>query len=168
MKESGLYIQYFKNNFFWVFIPVIFFGALGYYFQLKQPVIYKLEGLYEVDSKSEEISRKVVLGDQAVINLRTANLQSDLDIPKEVNFNVFKDGPLGIKMEVSSIDSELLAGQLDKAESYLISKIAVKRVGNLNKVVIYPNLIIGFLIGLGIGGLMGLTASLIKNYCKNF
>lgn len=167
MKESKLFLNFFKENILLLVLPAMFFGVAGYFYQQSKPSTYKIGQLFEANYSILEVPAKVALMDEAVTLIRSSNLQAELGI-KNAKVAVFKPGPLAIKIEAESQDREVLKSNLNKAEGYLVKNFDVKRVGIIDEQEIKPNLFLGGLAGLSAGFLLGFVVALTISYFKKF
>lgn len=167
MRESRLYLNFFKKN----LLVFALFGltslGIGFAYQTRQPVQVELTSLWQMDYDQTNVSERIALTDQAVTLVRSANLKSSISSP-DVKIAVYKPGPLAIEIKTTGQVERVVAEVHRQFADYLISHFPVKQIGQ--EVVAYqqPQLVLGASLGLMVGLGIGLLISLIKTYLEKY
>lgn len=166
MKESSLYLNFFKRNLLWfILFPVIGLSA-AYILLGNVPILYQYSSLYELVYDQSNVQVKISEADEAVTLLRSTNLHSELRVPSAVT--IFKPGPLSINLETSSVDQNLAEKDLQTLSQYLQSHYQVKKIGDNSLSQAYPPLLKYLLLGLAGGFVLAFIFSLAREYFRNF
>lgn len=168
MKESKLFLNFFKKNLLLILLPLVIFSILGFYIQSSKPVVYLQTRVLEADIFKDDVTKKVLLIDQAVSTTRSANVITTLDIPEEVDINLFKSAPLTVNLTASSKDPLHLKEGLDNVSDHLMDKYKLNVVGKDIESSEKANLLYGLFLGTVIGAVCGLIISLIKTYFRAY
>lgn len=166
MKESRLYLNFFKKNLLLLLLPVVLFSILGFYIQSAKSIIYSRTRILETDIFEEDVTKKVTLTDQAVSTTRSANVLSTLQISPNVEITLFKSAPLTVNLTASSRDPLPLKQSLDKVSVFLEEKYKLETLGQDTESINRPNLLYGTFLGAVMGALCGVIISLIKTYFR--
>lgn len=164
MKESQLYLNFFKKNLLLLLIPVVLFSLIGFYIQTTKPVIYTESRVLETNIFEGDVQKKVLLIDQAVSTTRQPNVLAGLNQNSNVEMRLFKSAPLTVAVSATSQDPLVLKEGLDSMSSYLEEKYKLKVVGQDISSTNRPNVFYGILLGSLAGALCGLFISLVKTY----
>lgn len=161
MKESRLYLNFFKENLQLIIIPSLIGAALGVWLFFTEPPTYNAVGTLKVNVSNLIDSSSVA--DQVVANLRAVEGK---DIAaKGRNLSVYKSGPDTI--ELSANGGTQIAEDLDRVIKEAEDNFSVRRLGKISfdennryyiMFLLYP--MIGF------GG--GILLALIRTYIKKF
>lgn len=157
MRESRLYLNFFKSNWLVILVPTLMGFLVGGYFLITTPNEYKIrQALKVINPKGSLVDSSLIAG-QVVSNLR---------VMREVSqFDVYQSGPDIVIYEVSGSNQleEISKGIGDDAEK----NFAVKRLGNSFKSsVSWP--LLSFLFPVLLGFLTGVLISLVKTYFKKY
>lgn len=167
MRESRLYLNFFKKN---LLIFVLFgltgLGA-GFTYQTKQPPGVEFTSLWQMEYDQTNVADRIALTDQAVTLVRSAHLRGEIASPG-AKVTVYKPGPLAIELKAIG-QTEVIARESNyQLAGYLKDHFPIKKIGQ--EVVTYqqPPLILGVILGLAVGLGVGLLVSLIKAYFEKF
>lgn len=166
MKESKAYLLFFQKNLSYFLIGSLLFATLGILVQLQKPTQYNSSMVLEMDSPSETITNKISLVQEAVSLVRSQNIQSSIGVNSKLT--VFNNSPLTITIESSARDKSSTLQDLERIKIFLNAKFSLTQIGMVLTSSIYPNLILGGVIGLGIGNLLVVSVLLVRLYVKHF
>lgn len=168
MRESRLFLNFFKNNFWLILTPTLILGLAGFYYQFSQPRQYQAGELLEMDYSDQNIPERIALTDQAVSLSRSEAIKLSKGISPFTKVEVFKSGPLAIQILVTGADPQRIDADLKKLDSFLDQKFPLKKIGVSTFNSARANFTLGALTGLGGGFLLGTLTSLIKEYFKSY
>lgn len=157
MKESRLYLNFFKSNWLVILVPTLIGILVGGYLLIARPNEYKIrQALKVINPKGSLVDSSLIAG-QVVSNLRVMRGISQ--------FDVYQSGPDIIIYEVSGSNQleEISKGIGEDAEK----NFAVKRLGNIFKSSVALPLL-SFVFPALLGFLTGLLISLVKTYFKKY
>lgn len=165
MKETELYINFLKRNWLFLLIPVIICLTISLYFFALIPSQTKISQTFKMDYNLANIDTILALTDQAVAQLR---LQRFASLFSNSSVAIYKSAPLSISIEAISPSRDISHALLLKETDYLRQNFSVSELTNPEISQIEPNLFKHLISGLIIGGLIGLIASLVREYLKNY
>lgn len=168
MKESRLYLKFFKDNLLIILLPALLLGVVSLFYQLSKPEDYKATRLFEVIYNLENVSEKIALTDQAVAMTRSLNLTRALDVGDNTQVVVFKPSPLSIQIEARSVGEAESVEAVNKLSIFLSQNYHVKELGQAMVLKEDKSLSFPTLLGFFAGMLAGLIFSLIRAYFKNY
>lgn len=167
MKESALYISFFKKNFLLIIIPALLLPAVLLISKSEELKTFTESRLYEIKNPNgNSLFEADPLADQAVKVLRSGSLQKDLNLHSKVT--VYKYAPAVISLGVSSKDQSEAKEDLQALGKYMSGKYQISQIGadvSKGEVVNSFYAVIFFFTAGAIGGLI---VSLIFSYFKNF
>lgn len=161
MKESAIFINYFKNNTVIILIPTFIVAAALYYFQWRQPYINFKSRLYSIE-------KAALLTDNFVSIIRDAHLKEEIGINKDSKVIAYKSGPLTVDITLVNLDENQAAKDSAILESYIVKKYPINRVGHELSYAKKTTEWILAIIGLGIGFIFGNILSLTKIYLSKY
>lgn len=167
MKESQLYINFFRRNLLIILTPIIVFLGLAFYYLQSLPQTFQYGQLFELNYTDQNASMKISQADEVVTLLRSRGLQSQLGV-QPFALTIYKPGPVAIKVVSSSETSLASQKDISLVSSYLKQNYDLKEIGQLEFSQIYPNYLLVYLKALGVGVLVGLLVSLTKEYFQKF
>lgn len=168
MKESYLFINYFKKNTVLILIPTLIVAAAFYYFQWRQPYINLKSRLYILKYDQNNIEKAALLTDSFVSIIRNAHLKEEIGINKQSKVIAYKSGPLTIDITLVNLDENQAKLDSDILESYIVKKYPINRIGHELSYAKKTSEWILASIGLGIGFILGNILSLIKIYLSKY
>lgn len=168
MKESKLYLSFFKKHLLFFIVPALIGVFIGVYYQSRKPVIYTKTQLLEITQDAGSVNDRIAIADQAVTLSRSENVKEFLGVDPRANVVIFKPSPFSISVSVSSSDQSLLQSNLNKEVGYLTVKFPTANVGNSVLSETRPNLLVAGAVGGIVGLFLGLLLSLIESYLKNY
>lgn len=168
MKESYLFLNYFKKNTVLILIPTLIVAAVFYYFQWRQPYINLKSRLYILEYDQNNIEKAALLTDNFVSIIRDAHLKEEIGINKQSKVIAYKTGSLTIDITLANLDENQAAKDSDILESYIVKKYPINRIGHRLSYVEKTSEWILAIIGLGIGFILGNILSLIKIYLSKY
>ena len=169
MRESRAYLNYFKQNRWYILTPMtVALGASVVYVLLLQPKLYQASALYEYSNSKLTISEMQVEVNQAVENMRSGVIENLLHLQNLSSLDVYKKGDLAIAVDITSLNK--LSAQQDETSisQYITQKFAISQTGNWVTLSTKSNGSLIILISLLIGASIGLTASLLRSYLRNY
>lgn len=168
MKESRLFLNYFKNNIILILIPTLLVAAVFYYFQWRQPYINLKSRLYILEHDQNNIEKAAALTDNFVSIIRNAHLKQEIGINKQSKVIAYKSGPLIIDITLANLDENQVGIDSAILESYIIKKYPINRIGHeISYTKKTSEWILG-VTGLGIGFILGNILSLVKIYLSKY
>lgn len=165
MKETELYINFLKRNWLFLLIPVIICLITSLYIFALIPSQTKISQTFKMDYNLANIDTILALTDQAVAQLR---LQRFASLFSNSSVTIYKSAPLSISIEATSPSRDSSYALLLKETDYLRQNFSVSELTSPEISQIEPNLFKHLISGLIIGGLIGLIASLVREYLKNY
>lgn len=165
MRESQLYIQFVKNNFLFLFLPVVFSLIISVYLYASVPTYSKVAQTYKLNYTLENIDAIMALADQAVTETRA---QKFVDAFPGASVNIYKSSPFNVSVEVTSLQRETSYALLVKEIEFLRQNFSVQELTGPEISIIEPNLFKYLMSGLIVGGLVGLIFSLTREYLRNY
>lgn len=168
MKESQLYLDFLRKNLLLLLIPIVLFSLLGFYIQTSKPIFYTKTRVLEANIFEDDVSKRVLLIDQAVSTTRQPNVLNNLDENPDVEVNLFKSAPLTVTISATSPDPLPLKESLDNVSQYLVEKYQLKIIGKDIDSANRSNVMYGILLGAAAGAICGLFISLIKTYFHRY
>lgn len=166
-KESQLYLHFFKTNFPLLLLPALLCGAFAGYYQLQRPAVEHLNVLLEMSYSQDNIQTQIQLTDQAVSLLREINIKKQLKVG-EATIQIYKPGPLLLKIDVSSAQSTKLKESLSLIQSFAQSNFPLHQQGELAQSFQKTAVWIWAVGGLSFGLILGLLFSLVRVYFLNY
>lgn len=167
MKESALFLNYFKKNTVLILIPTLIVAAAFYYFQWRQPYINLNSRLYILEYDQNNIEKAALLTDSFVSIIRNAHLKEEIGINRESKVIAYRSGPLTIDITLANLDENQSRLDSEILEGYL-KKYPINRIGSELSYVKKRAEWILAIIGLGIGFILGNILSLIKIYLSKY
>lgn len=167
IKESTIYLNFFKS-FWWLLLALaIVGGALGFQVSSKQEVVHTTQVQLEVEHDPAQITQRAQIADEVVGVLRSQVIQDNLKISPASRVVVHKNGPLLINLVVENPNLEVSSLEAFKLRDYAVERYQVEDLGASfsDK---QGDIYLMSLIGTGIGLLIALTASLFKTYLSNY
>lgn len=168
MRESRIYLNFFKSNIPVIVLPSVITTAFGLYYYSTIPSTFVLSRLYEFSYNEQTLLQQIALSDTAVTLTRSLNIQSQLNMDPQVNLQVTKIAPVVIKTDIESSNAQLLEPNLQRVDNYLTGKYSLKKVGEDINMQHKPNIIFYILGSIAAGFSLGIFISLIKEYFKNY
>jgi hypothetical protein len=165
MKESELYIKFVQRNLLWLLTPMFLVLIISIYFYAQVPTRTKISQTFKLVYKIENIDTLLALTDQLVAQMRA---QRFANLYPESSVAIFKSAPLNISIEATSLNRDTSYALLLKESEYLRQNSEVEELTTPEIILIEPSLLKYLLSGLIIGGLIGLAASLIREYLKKY
>lgn len=166
MRESILFLDFFKKN-FWV---ILFGGMVGLAIGLGVFWVggyrYRGSSSLELIADEQHIRERALISDQAVVWMRVVARPRGY-IDNKVSFQVYKEGPVMIRVEVTGDDLRVVK-MVERVDSELgvkygfntLGEITVARESNISLLSIFL-WIIG---GLGIALVVCLTRTYLQRY----
>lgn len=168
MKESKVFLGFFKQNIVIIFISALLTPVCLVSFFYYQPNVWEAASLHQFKYDELNINQRVIETDQAVSVLRSNFLPEKLGIPEDVEINVYKPGPLGVQITTRSISSDKSKIALQLLNSYLEANFPVEVVFVGNSSIVDKRLEIIAILSFCVGAVLGVFISLVKTYLKNF
>lgn len=165
MKESQLYIVFIQKNLIWLLAPTLLVLIISIYFYAQVPTRTRITQTFKMSYKLENIDSLLALTDQIVAEMRA---QKFANLYPESSVSIYKSAPLNISIESTSLNRDTSYALLLKESEYLRQNSQVEELTTPEISSIEPSLLKYLLSGLIIGGLIGLIASLIREYLKNY
>ena len=165
MRESQLYIQFIKKNFLFLFLPVVFSLIISIYMYASIPAFSRVAQTYKLVYELENIDSVLALTDQAVTELRA---QRFAEVFPDASVDIYKSSPFNVSIEATSLQRETSYELLLKEVEFLRQNFSVAGLTSPEISIIEPNLFKYLMSGLIIGGLIGLIASLTREYLRNY
>lgn len=168
MKESRLFLNYFKKNTVLILIPTFIVATSFYYFQLRQPYINLKSRLYVLEYDQNNIEKVILLTDSFVSIIRNTHLKEEIGINKQSRVVAYKSGPLTVDITLVNPDENQAERDSAILESYITKKYPINTVGHELSYTKKTPLWILAIIGLGVGFILGNILSLIKIYLSKY
>lgn len=179
MKESRLFLGFFKKNFLIIFISSMLFLTLGFlYYKSQEPIFQKnivlmISKTTLLDDKTDlSLNNSVQLLDHLVILGREPSFVLLLNLPKEASFQIIRVGPYLVKLIFKSpydyIDDRQIENTINILNSKAINPFILNKIGYIDKDILEKNIYVYSLISFFGGILIGLLVSLTKTYFKMF
>lgn len=168
MKESKLYLNFFRQNILFIFFFGVIFLAIGLIFISQKESLYTLSALYQLNiDEDKDIQNKVMVADEIVSSLRSNNVQHKLNLD-DLKVVIFKPGPLQIKVELTDVSVEKLDLNFKKIDEYISLNYDVQGLGDVVVVKNDLNLLLYSVVFTSLGLFAGLLVSLIREYLKKY
>ncbi len=165
MKESELYLAFLRRNLVTLIIPIIVCLIISVYFYAEVPSRVKIVQTFKMAYTLENIDTVLALADQAVAQLRAQRFG---EIYGGSTVSIYKNAPLNVSIEATSLNRDTSYALLLKEVEYLRQNFSVEELTSPEIVQIEPNLFKYLISALIVGGLIGLIISLTREYFKNF
>jgi len=165
MKESEVYINFFKRNLWWILVPLIIFLIISTIFYALAPEKSRLGQVFRIDYQIENADVKMALADEAVAETRAQKFNQAFPDTTAV---IYKSAPLLISIEVDSPVRENAYEVMLRINDYLDKNFSVTEAAPLAVTAVVPSGFKYLLSGILAGFLTGLIISLIKEYRKNY
>jgi hypothetical protein len=166
MKESKLYINFFKKNLLLILIPTLTLPLFVHYGTGYYTKLVSIERILEVKSSTNNTGEGNALADQAVKLLRSENIYKQLNLSSEIS--VYKYAPAILKLEVSGQSSDQVKKDLSLINELLNSRYTISPLGEDIEDGYHVGAYVFPLLSIGTGFLLGVVLSLIKEYFKFF
>jgi hypothetical protein len=165
MKESKLYLTFFKKNLTYFLIAWLLFGTLGLLYQLQKPVQYTTAITLEMPHTDENILQKVPQVQEAVTLARSTGVQQQVGAGP---ITVYNNSPLTLVIQSTAESGQNSSVSANRMSWYLINKFGLNEVGDDLHSQVYPNYFFGSVMGLAIGTLLVVSVLLIRSYVQEF
>lgn len=166
LRESRLYIDFFRKNLLIILIPALFGIGSALYAYNQAEEVKVIEQVFEFEYDRQLANFVEKQSDEAVALLRSKQQMQGLGIKEKLI--VFKPGPFLVKIQAKGINKQQIAADLEKANSYMINTYPVSNFGEpvlySEKPQLWRFLMLGFLAGLGVGVISSLTVSYFRYY----
>jgi hypothetical protein len=166
MKESKLYLEFFKKNAAFLLVSTFLVASFGYYHSISKQPIYRGNLLYEFRFTIENIPSEKLLADEAVQILRSSEFKDQMKINSSVR--AFNPGPVSVQVDLESVDIKILESDLAKINSYLINKYQLNEIGLPNvqeeKRSILSELLVSAFLGLTLSFVILLSSEYFKRF----
>jgi hypothetical protein len=166
MRESKLYINFFKKNLLLILIPTVTLPLFVYFGTSDDTKLVSVERLIEIKSSPKNITEENALADQAVKLLRSENIYKQLKLNSKIS--VYKYAPAILKLEVSGQTQDQIRMDLNVLNELLSSRYIVSSLGKDIEGGSHVGAYIFPLLSVGGGFLIGIALSLTKEYFKSF
>lgn len=168
MRESKIYLNFFKRNKWLILTPAFLLSLTFFSYQtVQQPRVHQ-SLLLEMEYNQENIQQRTVLLDEAVTLIRSAHLQNLLGLSGGNELVIFKQGPLVVNIDVGGKNTELVKSDLDKVKSFAVKNYPFKQIGVVFKYSQKTSELLYGLTGFTAGLLGGIFLSLVKTYFKKY
>lgn len=165
MRESSLYLKFFKENLVLILLPLLIFTVASFIYQGSKHPLYRSSILLQMQYTDTNVADRISLTDEMVAEARSAYLRGDFQLKPGESVNVFKPSPLSAEV---SLISTYPSNDVTLVVSTLTSRFPAKQIGErIDSVQKSFNPILIF-IGSSVGLAIGLLISLTKSYFKNF
>lgn len=165
MRESQLYIQFIRKNSLFLILPVILSLLVCIYLYASVATYSRVAQTFKLTYDLQNIDSVLALTDQAVTELRA---QKFAEVFPEASVNIYKSSPFNISIEATSLQRETSYALLLKEIEFLRQNFNVEQLTSPEISIIEPNLFKYLMSGLIVGGLIGLIASLTREYLRNY
>ncbi len=166
VKESDLYLSFFCTNFKQIILPATFlmiaFTVLG----LLQPVQLHDNVLMQINGTDP--GNRQILADQAVAEIRAANIIKGLGLDNKTKVVVYKSGPYLLNIDTTNKNGSLAQEDLRKSADYLMKNFSA---GIVSKEISYsqrPPVWLFTLVGFACGSILGIVFRAAKFYLQNY
>lgn len=167
MRESRLYLNFFKNNLLIIMFCGLVFLVIGIYDYLNSKAIYKFTRVVEYKYEYKKADEVGALVDEKVALLRSKNLEKYL-LNDNGKINVYKSGPFSLTYEIITDSKTNMRSYATNVQSYLEPDINA-RIIHPDLYEKLPNLKIYYIpIYLILGYIFGIFISLIKSYFEKY
>lgn len=167
MRESRIYLNFFRRNLVIIITPAVLGTIIAYFYVMQLPKMYVITRLYEMSYDKSNIAAQIALSDEAITEIRAANIQQSIGISPGTELIVYKPAPLSVYLILQSVNLSL-EGDLQKVDDYLVKKFPVKKIGVDITSEKKLNYLVFFLEGSLGGFLAGILISLIREYFWNY
>lgn len=167
MKESLLFIQFFKKNLIILLASTLVGCVFGYLLNNQKPTLYTHHTLLELNYPDYRVEDRIILADELVVKLRSDNLERALGLKNNQNVKIYKPAPYAIKIEVVS-DNYNLSLIADNYKKHVVENYQVTQIGEVYASSTRPSLSFDILLGLFFGLTIGMVISLVKSYLQNY
>lgn len=134
---------------------------------MQLPNMYVLTRLYEMSYDKNNVTAQIALSDEAITEIRAANIQKSVGVSPGTKLTIYKPAPLSVYLILQSVNSNL-SSDLEKVNNYLTYKFPLKKIGMDIATVKRPNYPLYFLEGIVGGFLVGILISLMREYFRNY
>ncbi len=165
MKESEVYINFFRRNIWIILLPLVTGLILSTIFYALAPEKARLEQVFRIEYQVENADVKIALADQAVAETRAQKFNQAFPETKAI---IYKSAPLLIAIEVDSPSREDAYDVMLRINDYLDKNFNVAEAAPLVVSAVQP-LGLKFLLSGILGGfLAGFAIALFLEYRKNY
>lgn len=168
MKESAKYLKFFQRNIFILLAPLLLSMAVSALVINNYPTNYQIHSIFQIDYNETNISQKVAVVDQAVILVRSRNIQLELGVNEGVKVNAVKNAPLSLLLITEGGNKGDVSKAALSTNDFLKLHFDMQEVGRKVEGVVSPPYFLIVSFALGLGFLIGLLISLAKEYFKNY
>lgn len=168
MKESQLYINFFKQNRFTILTPIVISLLSALIYILVQPTLYQATTLFEISNSKMSVSDMQVNVNQAVENLRSEVIQNALKLQDLSSVDVYKNGDLAVAVDISSMNKSAIRQDEQQVSQYITQKFDLQQSGDWVMHSTKKDGLLIFLIALFVGVSIGISISLIRSYLRNY
>lgn len=165
MKESALYLQFLQRNLILFFLSLLVTLIISTYLYASEPTYHRISQTYKLTYNLENIDSVLALTDQAVTELRAQRFAEAFN---GASVNIYKSSPFNISIESTSGDRDTSYALLIKEIEYLRQNFEAQELTRPEITIVEPSLFRYMMSGVIIGGLIGLIASLIREYLRNY
>lgn len=167
MKESRLYLQFFRSYFLVLLVTAIIGLGAGFWFVSQQKDLFVSERMFEFPYTYENAAAVEKKSEEAVTILRSPQLKEQLGM-QVTQVVIFRPGPFAIKIQTKGQNAESSINNLDKLSSYAMQSYPIREIGTEVSFIERDNpwkwICLGLFGGLGTGLLLSLIFSYLKNY----
>lgn len=167
-RESQIYLDFFSQNKWLIFIPTFSLAGTLFYYQLRQPATIHKSILFEASYECSNAKEQEVAVGEMIAKLRSAHLQKQLEVDKDSQVVIYKSGPLLLSVDMGNKNPQQVNLDLIKIKNYLQENFALKEVGEVIASTQKTSEVLFGLIGGAMGFLMGILISLIKTYFQKY
>lgn len=165
MKESALFINFFKRNSGLLAIPLFLGLVLSVYFYAQAQTKIQISQAFNMSYNLENINIVLALTDQAVTQTRIQNFQN---FYPDSNAIIYKSSPLTVMIETQALTKEIAYELFLKESGYLRQNFSVTELTQPQIITLEPSLLKYLISGLLLGFLVGLITSLVREYFRNY
>ncbi len=167
MKESRLYLQFFRN-FISLFVLLAIIGViLGFYWRSQLPTKYVTERMYEFPYTLENAAAVEKETEQVIAVLRSNQLKKKLNISSS-EIIVFKSAPFAVTLQVKDQEAERSFQSMITLAGFMTAKYETNQIGQELFLVDSKPLLKYLLIGFIFGEITALFFSLMISYFKQY
>lgn len=165
MTESGLYLNFIKRNLLFLVLPVLIGFLTGSFLLSQTQNQTKISQSFKLVYNLQELSEAFTITDQAVEELRA---QRFAVLYPSATVAIYKSGPFLINIDAVSEQKEAAYELLLKETTYLNQNFFIIEVNKPEIIQVEPSIIKYLLSGILVGLVLGVVASLLKEYFKNY
>lgn len=167
VKESQVYIQFFKNN-YWVYIIASFLYLIFIVWWLLKPEPYYAQLLIKQDDQDLTSQEAVVILEEGVFLIRSQAIQNQIEIDNNSEVKAFRPTINHMVVEVVNNSNEQAVDDISKIATFLQHRYKLHQLGDIYISILPKKMLLPLLLASVVLTAVATVVSLGKTYLQKY